>query len=182
MGSYNVSIVKQVNNTTWSNRYVVFADDISAAETAANSILAIERTAHASLVSFVGMKIDNTIIGSPDNKTVGLTGTGSNAEASDYLPLHNTVRVVFHTATGRPSQKYLRAPVFESYQTAGVLTSSTRAWFVTNYAAPLLEIEAFKDVDGQVFTSATVAPLVSLRQLNRRRSSRPGFHRGWVAN
>lgn len=182
MPSYNVSIVKQAGDITWSNRYVVFGADLAAAQAAGFQIVAIERATHASLIQFVGMKVENTILFSPDNTVVGLSGTGSNAEASDYLPLHNCVRIVLHTASGKPSQKYLRPPVFESYQTAGSLTDSTRAWFVTNYCTPLLAIAAFKDVDGQAFTSATVAPRVSLRQLNRKRAARPGFHRGWVAN
>src|SRR5215216_5626920 len=113
MPSYNVSIVKQLGAQTWSNRYVIFAADLAAAKAIGNAIVEIERDVHLNIVNFIGMKVENTINFSTDNTVVGLSVPGTGGAPGEYLPLHNTVRIAFHTATGKPSQKYLRLPLDE---------------------------------------------------------------------
>ncbi len=182
MPRYNVSIVKQWGTETWSNRYAVFAANLAAAITVGHSIVAIEKNTHSNVASFVAMMVALDIPFSTERTVVGLTGTGAGVPGSDLLPLELTVHVRFHTGSGKPSHKFLRLPLEESLQSGGLLSAPFRAGVLTSYAQPLLDLAEYKDVDGQDFTSATIHPLVRNRQLDRRRRSRPGFHRGWVAD
>lgn len=180
MALYRIAIHKVHGGEEWSNTYVVNAGSLAAATAEGNSIVAIEKAVHLTQVQFVRMYVAPLAGPAGSGTMVGLTGTGAVGGRTDLLPLFNTVRVIFRTASGKPSQKYLRLPLGENDHTSGIVDPTHQTFVNTNYTAPMLALASFVDVDGQAFTSASLWPYVQIRQLKRKRRSRAGFVRGWV--
>lgn len=97
-----------------------------------------------------------------------------------FLPLFNTVRVVFSDGIGRPDQKYLRLPVFEGEQSLGALSSSLLTLIQDEYVTPTVGDPLIVSSSGANYISGTVIPVVQMRQRGWHRRTRPGFVRGWV--
>lgn len=171
MAVYQVDIEKSFSPTTgttiyWTNVYHVNAADVASAVVSGQSIVTLEKQAHATTVSFTKMR--TRLAGSTGNTgtITPLTGAGVRAIA-DNLPLFNVFRIDFGVATGRPCRKYLRGPVGESDSTSGAILAGTVTALTNNYATPLLNMNVVCDESGQPLLNATVYPYVGMRQLRR---------------
>lgn len=180
MTLWRASIKKTFQGEDWDNVYTLNAASLTAATGAAQQIVVAERSVHTLDVGFVSLTIEPAVLGAGGGTVVALTGNGTHIVGSEYLPLFNVVRCFFRPAAGKPSQKYLRLPVQESIQAAGAITGAFLTTIQTNYVNPLMTIPEFVDVDGQAFVTAGVHPRVGMRQLKRKRRSRPNEKRGWV--
>jgi hypothetical protein len=98
------------------------------------------------------------------------------------LPLFNTVRAVFSDGVGRPNQKYFRFPLQEDDVTAGVPTNTFLDDLSTTFLSLLFAVPGFCSNRGVAFTDISAVPLTQMRQQGWHRRTRPGYHRGWVAD
>lgn len=99
-----------------------------------------------------------------------------------YLPLFNTVRVVFTDALGRPEQKYLRLGATPDNIGAGAWSTELTDLVQADYVDAILGLGGFVGPSGETPTGGSVLTPIQNRQLGWHRRTREGFHRGWVAN
>lgn len=180
MTLWTVDIKKRRGQREWSNVYTVNAPSLAAATAVGQQIVPLEKAVHMNEVAFISMEVRPQILGAGGGTVVALSGNGTIIPGSDLMPMFNTIRVRLQPAAGKPSQKYIRMPLEETRTTGDTIVAGTVGYVQANYADPLIDIPGVVDVDGQPFESATVIPLVQIRQLKRERRSRPGFKRGWV--
>lgn len=167
MPLFSLDIEKSFNGEFWTNRYILELDDVTAGSTVVNQIIEAEQDVHGGAILFTKARLSD-MTPDTDNYVVFIINTyGHLAVSSEYLPLWNVIRCDFQVDTGRPSRKYLRCPVYESNQVAGVLTSDTITFMQENYVDVLVAIPEFVDVDGQPIVDGFVYPNVGMRQLRR---------------
>lgn len=91
----------------WGNRYIIQADDLTAAASAVSIIVPYEKDFHFNGVNFLQARVSTLV---PDDGlyvTVPLTGTGTKAVTGKTMPLFCCMRADFLTlGFGRPSRKY----------------------------------------------------------------------------
>jgi hypothetical protein len=166
MPVWQVDIQKQLGSEYWTNVYHVDVAGQAQAAAVAEQIAAIEQDIHLTIVTFVNYRVRPYPSGGAPGTVYPLGYNGQNPSGS-YLPLWNTLNVVFQAATGRPSRKYLRIPIVEEAQSDGVLNPTYLASFQDNYAEPLQLIPELVDVDGQGFGAIRVLSAIGMRQLRR---------------
>lgn len=168
MALWKVDIEKLWRNFYWTNRYMVQSPTLQEAHVNAQQIVEWERAITSNIVQFTKVRTSDifketdVFITSLPN-SAGLWLSGSN----QLLPLFACVRVDFSVGYGRPSRKFLRLVAGESDQDIGELNDARRSAIATAYAQPLVNATWFVDVDNERFTSATVARMLSGRQLRR---------------
>lgn len=168
MGIYSMDSEKRLGGEYWSNRFIINAPTLTNALEVANDIRQIERTVTYASVLFTKYRVSTTTPHDDVYQIVNDNAPGLRAVTGSVLPLFNRVRVDFTVlGGGRPSRKYLLPPIGEAEQTDGTLDAAAVAYYNANYAQPLLAIGEYVDVDGQAFTSASVFPIVAMRQLRR---------------
>lgn len=162
-----LDVEKRIGEEYWTNVYHINASTLTAARTIADDIITRERARHRNVVNYTYARLRPKLLSSGGGTKWATGGTGDiNAAGVSYMPLFNCIRVDFLTATGRPSRKYYRTPVYDANQTNGLLTAATRTDWAT-WAAGLAAVAGFVDPQGQTFVSAYVAPEVGMRQLRR---------------
>lgn len=171
MSVYQIDIEKSFSPTTgstvfWTNVYHVDVTDLAAAITAGNSIVTLEKTIHANTTSFTKMRTRQAGVPGAPGTITPLSGVGGRA-ASNPLPLFNVYRIDFGVSGGRPSRKYIRAPLSSTDSTAGAVTGSTVTLIQNSYVTPLLNMNVLCDPQGQAFVNGTIWPYVGMRQLRR---------------
>lgn len=171
MPIYQVDIEKSLtpgvgNTVYWTNVYHVQASDITNAIAAGNGIVTIEKQAHGTIVSYTKMRVQQTSPIAMSGTIVPLSGTGARS-SSNPMPLFNVFRVDFNVGGGRPSRKYLRAPVLTTDNSSGALVAGTITFLNTSYITPLVALGTVVDPQGQAFQSGAPYPLVGMRQLRR---------------
>jgi hypothetical protein len=169
MPLFQMDSQKVFQNEYWTNRYILNATDLATAVTAAAFIRAAEKAVHYDIVTLDKYRVSDMLPGTDVYQVISDNVAGSRSTGGgDYLPLFNVVRCDFNTVGGgRPSRKYLRIPLGEGEQTAGVLAPAVITFFMTNFVTPLVSLGNFVDVDGQAFTTGSVHRLVGMRQLRR---------------
>jgi len=170
MTLYAMVSEKEYNGVYWTNRYILQADTLAAAVTAAGSVRTIEREVHYTQVNFTKYRVSDQVEGTDVYQIINdsVTGDLTIEGTPDWLPLFCRTRVDFNTdGGGRPSRKFLAPLMHEGIQQNGSLTDGWRTFVQTNYVVPLVALTAFVDVDGQAFGSGSVIKPVAMRQLRR---------------
>lgn len=166
MAVWQLDIQKKLGTEYWTNVYHANVANQGSMQTLANIIAGIEQDVTLDIVEFTSFRIRPYGVPGAEGTVYPLGYFGQNPSGV-YLPLFNTVNVVFAAQTGRPSRKYLRIPVVEEANNNGVLAPTYLSSFQLNYADPLAAIPELCDVDGQTFTQVRVLPTIGMRQLRR---------------
>jgi hypothetical protein len=187
MPLFEVSISKRLtvgsDNKRWSNNYHVEAADLGEALDFAVDISVIEQKIHKDYVLFSYANAREAIPDPPPGGQRALTGFGDIVgDPAIRLPNFNAVRCILSDENGRPSQKYLRLPLEEGEVTDGVLSAALINSVQLEYLTDLLLLAFIRSNSGDIWTAASVAPNVQMRQQDWNRRTRVGFHRGWVPN
>lgn len=168
MPLHQVDIEKEYRGEYWTNRYIIQVADVDAGMIVAQNIVLYERSAHLAVVNFHRVRVSDMVQGTDLYRVEPLNTQGTLAvDASGWLPLWNVVRVDFGVATGRPSRKYLRCPIQESWTVEDSLTPGHIAILRDGYVANMVALPEYVDVDGQPIINGAVIPKVAMRQLRR---------------
>lgn len=161
--------IEKVFGETWTNRYIVEADDLTSATALASVYLGAEGAVHSAMVTITRARVSSMVEGDDVYQIIQVNQQGLRAQNLEYLPLFNVVRVDFTAVGGgRPSRKYLRLPIYEPDTSGGSFVSTFQTLIETSYVAPLIAAGAmYRDVDGQSFSSGQIYPRVAMRQLRR---------------
>lgn len=162
-----ITIEKSMGNEFWTNVYHIEASDLADAQTFANQIVAAERAIHLSFVTFTAVRVSDATPGGTAFQTTPINLPGLIGGAGETLPLFNTIRVDFAVNGRRPGRKFLRLPIQEAQQQAGV-NNQTIMDNVTNlYINPLIAMARLVNPFGQAMHAGSVHPRVAMRQLKR---------------
>jgi len=188
MPVYNVTVEKSMVSgpfvgEKWSNVYHVNAADLVTADEHADDIAELEQAIYPDNIVIVRLSTR----GAPGSgigfsRNVYLAGTRGTGDPTTQLPLFNAVLYQFLPAEGRPSPKYMRTALDESEVTSGLLDTALTDDMSSDWAAPLVALGFVCDESGQAFAGYSHKQGVQMRQLGWHRRSRPGYHRGWVAD
>lgn len=162
-----LTIEKMYQGEYWTNVYWL-AGSVGDAGSPAAAIINAERAIHLDNVLFTKARIDDGVEDTDLFATIiinafGLREFGTN----QMLPLFNVLRVDFAAGGGRPSRKYLRGCLTESFVNFNTIETAQVTFFQTNYASVVAEVTAYQDVDAEDVTSGVVYPFVAMRQLRR---------------
>jgi hypothetical protein len=120
------------------------------------------------------------VINGIQNRPVSLVG--ARTVTGDALPGWNVAELKANVADGaRIHTWFLRMGLTEDDVTGQLLTSDVTD-AIDAFTSALVLTGAFSDKDGALFGNWTWDDHVHMRQLGWHRRTRPGFHRGWVAN
>jgi len=109
--------------------------------------------------------------------------SGERAAVGAVIPQWNVVRVMFHPLSfARPDAKYYRINLGEGDINGQILETGIVTLVQDAVDALLASAAVVVNPAGSQLITATVVDAISMRQLNWHRHSRPGFHRGWVAD
>lgn len=165
----------------WTNVYYVDTANKDLAAAAGEAIAGIQKGVTKDYVTFF-----RSVAQSP-------SALGSSPSVLDYdhageitgdltkrLPLFNAVRVRMVDGVNRPGQKYLRLPLEEGDVVDGGLEATLQDLIRDDYCAQLMAFSPLRTDDGIHPTSISLIPAIQMRQVDWKRRTRPGFHRGWV--
>ena len=167
MARYSVDIQKYYGTEFWTNRYMVEAASLTAADAIGAAITELEKAVTNNRITFDKRRTSSIVEGDEEYVITSLATPGEGTDATPLYPLFNVVRVDFSPGSGRPSRKFLRGVLTEGHADGMNLTSTISTFVATEYAVPLRDLAGFVDVDGQTFLSATVYNQISMRQLRR---------------
>lgn len=167
--SYRIQIVKSLSGEQWSNDYLTDHDTLTLAENLAVQLVTFEQHIHATVVAFDYVRISTFLPHDRIFRHIPLNLTGTVAKG-DYLPLFNTLRVDFQTASSDPARKYYRLPVGEGEQAYGkFLSDSLAAWALALFTYmddPGLYGDIVTTAGNKVITASPHGD-VQMRQLHR---------------
>jgi hypothetical protein len=166
MAVWQVDIQKQLGTEYWTNVYHVNVPSQAAAVTEAQTIIYAERQLSMDNVTFVNYRVRPFPAGGTPGTVYPIGQAGLSASA-DYLPLWNTVNVIFTVGQGRPSRKYLKLPIPEVAQSNGIISSTYLASWGTAYSAALEGMANLCDSQGNPFLDVGILVNVGMRQLRR---------------
>lgn len=167
-----IMVEKLYQGEYWTNVYYADATSVSATTTAL-AIVAAERAILGSGILVTKYRIDDNTENTDEYVTGVVNQFGQrDFSASQLIPLFNVVRVDFEAGSGRPSRKYIRGALVESYINFNTIESAQVSYIQTNYADVLAALAGYVDIDGQALVAGVVHPFVGMRQL-RRGSKKP---------
>lgn len=173
MPLYTVDVEKRVGSEFWSNRYIVEAATLAAAQTVGSDIVSIERSFHINNVLFTRYRV-STLASNDDSYVIVPVGLfGLRVVSTSGLPLFNTLRMDFPAPSGRPSRKFYRGVLSEGDINGDAITES-----FTDAASDIAALFGSSGIEGIVgpqneyFVTAVVHPFVQMRQLRRSRRRR----------
>lgn len=170
--TYRVQIDKGMTTTHWSNDYLLVETSMDNAQTHALNLINMERSIHGSNVTFNWARISTYNAGDRVFRHLPINLPGlQDAGGVDWLPIYCTVRADFQTTDADPCRKYFRTPVFESWQSNGVL-SPAQVTALTALISVVLpggsSPVAIVSNKGNLVTALSVHPQVQMRQTYRR--------------
>jgi hypothetical protein len=168
MPLFNMDSEKLWAGEYWTNRFVIQGPTLADALVTADAIRDIEIAVHTALVTLTKYRVSDQVENTDVYQVIQDNAQGARATNGQALPHFCRVRCDFNAiGGGRPSRKYVLAPLFEAEQDAGVLVNDAIAFYLLNYVSPLVNLVAFVDVDGQGFSGGSVSRQVGMRQLRR---------------
>lgn len=187
MAIFKVSIRKGmfvgVDRQVWTNVYRVDAGSLTDALDKGVSISVIEQAIYKDYVIMSSVRAIEDIVDPPEGASRVLTGTGDiTGDETLRLPNFNAVRCTFSDGVGRPDQKYLRLPLEEGDVVSGSITTTLNNLVALDYVGPLVDLGFVVSSDHVPYSEGTVVAGIQMRQVSWHRRTRPGFHRGYVAN
>lgn len=166
MALFQIDVEKLYAGEYWTNVYHVEAASLLDAVPMAAAIKEIERAVHKTSVTFTKARISDSSA-NPEFTTVVYNQAGLHVNATDVVPLWNTVRVDLQRFGGRPGRKYLRLPIHED-QTQGLnLTATMQTFIDTSYCNPMEGLGYVRTSTGAVVQSWFCSPAIQMRQLRR---------------
>jgi hypothetical protein len=183
--SYFVTIHKRKisdHAIRWSNVYRLDASSLDVALTRGNTIANAELNLLWDNYELYRIHAETVTLGVGKTLNVVAPGLRDSADPDVQLPLFNTVRVDFSGPSGRPSIKYLRLPLIEAEVTGFNLDPTFKTLVEDTYADLVLGLGYVLNGQGETIDSYVVNDAVQMRQQGWHRRTRPGFHRGYVAN
>lgn len=134
-----------------------------------------------STITLTKVNIENPdVVNGLQTRNVGTTGTRVVTGAA--LPGWNVARFQSSVADGaRIHTWFLKMGLTEDDVEGQVLESAVQD-AISNFLTALDAAGGFCDKDGALFVNHEQDTLVHMRQMGWHRRTRPGFHRGWVAN
>lgn len=167
MPLWSVDVEKKLGEEYWTNRYIVDAVDLEAADDVGDQIAEIEQNVHLQPVLLTKRRTSDMLPGTDIFIVTPLNIFGARQPDSSMLPLFNVARVDFKAATGRPSRKFLRGVLMESETDFDTITPGGVNFIDLTYAQPLEGLPGYVDVDGQELLTGVVVPKIGMRQLRR---------------
>lgn len=166
---WRIQTVKHLGAEDWSNDYLTDLTTLSEAHDFAVSLVQLEEALHQASVRFDYYRVSSVIVGDRVFQHVPINANGA-VGVSDSLPLFNTLRIDFETATSDPARKYYRTPIAEGSQQNGTLSSDA----INAAALALFTFLGDPELYGNIVTTAghkvisgTVHDQVQMRQLHR---------------
>jgi hypothetical protein len=104
-----VDVIKRYGNVIqrWGNRYIVQADDLTAAEDAVPIIVVAEKAIHSAYVNFERARVSSMVENDTLFTNLYLAGTGDVVVTTPALPAITTLNVIVPVSgSGRPSRKF----------------------------------------------------------------------------
>jgi len=187
MALYRVTLFKNMPDhptvKPWSNVYYCNVADLDAAIDFGEVVMAAEADILKEYVQIYKISaVQPFPLHQPGaSKQEALNGTVV-GDFALMLPLFNAVRITFSDGVGRPSQKYFRCPLQEDEIEGGALIPSFIDDINANYSGVLLGVPNLVSNSGDSFTDIICQAPIQMRQVDWHRRTRPGFHRGWVAD
>lgn len=167
--AWRIQIVKSLDNEQWSNDYLTDHPTLALAEPLATDLVTFEQNMHASIVHFDYVRISSYVKHDRVFRHIPLNLFGL-VSITEYLPLFNTLRVDFQTASSDPARKYYRLPITEAEQVNGVFQSASLvAWAQTMFTY-LDDPGLYGDIvttAGNKVQTASPHNMVQMRQLHR---------------
>lgn len=171
---YEVTIKKSLNSEEWANVYYVRANNLAeAGDHAVDIIETIERPRHMDFVTFESYRVRP--VGTSDQGTTIPIGLNGLTAGGAFLPLFAVLRVDLATSLGRPSRKFYRLPINESWQNNGQLVEEFFLQMNVFFAGAINPTATpwLCDVDGQEIIAARPYRNVGMRQLKRGSKRKP---------
>lgn len=167
MPLYSVDVEKLLGSEYWSNRYIVNAASLAAANSVGAQIATIEQNVHSSEVTITKLRTSDQVMGTDEFIVTPLNNIGLAAAGVSRLPLFCVARVDFSVGAGRPSRKYLRLPIYEADVENETFTGAFQTRIANDYVTPLVNLVGYVDVDGQEVIMGQLFPKLAMRQLRR---------------
>lgn len=151
----------------WTNRYLVTAANIAAAQAFIDPIVAAERTCLLNTFYVSKARVDDMVPNSDNYDTTSINLVGQRGGTTGAVPLFVVARVDFDVSGGgRPSRKYLRGVLDKSdvsllQLNPGVITA------LNTYADAIVAVGGVCDPQGQTFIDGVPWPAAAMRQLRR---------------
>ena len=149
-----------------SNRYWILATDIPDGLSKGLVIANLHRTLFTSGFVVSGIRVSTPLEGDNLFGTMPLNLPGTRSTSGSPMPPWNRFRVDFQHGFKRPLRKFLIAP-----QTGDIsgdsFQSATIAYVNENYCVPIVGLEYVVDRSGALVESASLNPVVGMRQLRR---------------
>ncbi len=188
MAVYTLVITKEFQGVPflgekWTNIYHCNTVTASDALNVAEAVAALEMAVSYTPIMVIGCVAYDP--GNPNDKARSSPNIPAELDPTGLggtLPLFNTVRVVSADAVKAAEQKYLRLGANAANIGSGTWDGAFITAIETDYAVPISGFIELRGPNDEVITSVTVRPDVQMRQLGWSRRTRPGFHRGYVAN
>lgn len=169
---FRITIVKAYNNIEWSNDWLTIDATMADAATRAAQLVTFERNLHLTVVNFLYYRVSTTLIGDRSFRHTGINAPGLRGASGEPLPLYCTVRMDMPTADSDPARKYFRLPVQETEQSTALLLGTTVTALQNIVQTHLITSGAISGIvtsKGNPVTGATIAALVQMRQLRRKK-------------
>ena len=168
-------------DTDWRNVYTLDVVGPEAAITAAELLMAAEQICHSHYVAVFALTL-TCPSGLFNGRRETVSEVGSRSAGTNRLPGFNVCVVTFTDLDfSRPEVKYIRAPIYEEDHAGGVLDGGILS-DLSDYGDAVLAISGICGAHGETLTGHAEDANIRMRQENWHRRSRPGFHRGYVAN
>lgn len=171
--TWRIEIHKHLGAEFWANDYLTDDPTIEDAQDLAALLLTFEQDIH-----MVGVTFDYVLVTSYGSgrafRHIVINEPG-NASNLAYIPLFNTLRVDFGTASADPARKYYRIPVAEENQNAGIFETTYLGSIATIINTDLTTPAVYSHIvtpTGHKTINAVAQPLVQMRQLHRRRKKK----------
>jgi hypothetical protein len=167
--SYRIQIVKSLGAEQWSNDYLTDHDTLTLAENLATQLVTFEQKIHMAVVKFDYVRISTFLPGDRIFRHIPLNLTGL-VNTVEYIPLYNTLRVDFQTASSDPARKYYRCPISEADQQNGAFISTYLSGIALTMFTYLDDPGLYGDIvttAGNKVITASHHGDVQMRQLHR---------------
>lgn len=172
MALWNIYVRKAAQGEEWGNTYHVDAGSIEAAIDAGNMIVDFEKSIHYDIVSFLQLRVSDTIVGTNVFASIPISGTGAGTSGSDDLPILLTLNVaIVPVGFGSPSRKYYHLGAGEDAQAAGVWSSGLVSAVLGAFETFIADLNAngtpLVDPDGQEWNTAIVRTKVGRHKFSK---------------
>lgn len=173
MALFKIDVEKRLDGEFWTNRYIVQAPELAAANASRMRIVDAERQFHRLEVEFTKVRVSDMVPGTDLYTVTPLGLFGTLTKNGSYLPLFNVVRADFTAeGSGRPSRKYYRLPLCAGDVDSDYRISSTLRNLIKDVLDGMLDDLAndaipMVDPDNQALYPSVVFQPIAMRQLRR---------------